>query len=392
MLDGVVIPRPDNLHQTRLDNSLSVSEAKADRMRAARARSERYLNGRSLSWKYDEVETKAAIKSGVLQVDPTRLYSDFLAWMNDASITQLRDMRTGETVRHLAPKRGNKAHAAKYRKKLTDIEIGLNGLELDRPLGRGRDTLWMCRALLITLTFDHKIISMSDAWRTISKEIAKFKIKLKRVMGFHSILTIAVKEGTTSGYPAPHIMVIMDLPVTCKKRYSRFAKKNLYRINNDTLYYGIHDGGPNDKKGMVDCWPHGFIDVQGITNGQILDGKEKVSPASYLFKYLTKAIDITNTDTRKKNLGVSTHAWQKLHRLRPLHICKKLKLYVVARLDRLLHESQHSTGSVWRYDSSIYCPLTEYQIILSQPPPPDPAPWPFLGAGELATRIPVANP
>lgn len=297
----------------------------------------------------------------------------------DASITVLRDMKTGEKVRHLAPKRGNQAYASKYRKKLYDLEIGLNELKLDWPRAKGRDNFWMCRALLITLTFDHKKISMSDAWRNLSKEIAKFKIYLKRVMQFHKILTIAVKEGTTSGYPAPHMIVIMDLPVTCKKRYSAYAKKNLYRINCNELYYGIHSGGPGDKKGMVDCWTHGFIDVQGIVNNQILDGREKKSAVKYVFKYLTKAIDVDNDDPKKKMLGISTLAWQKLHHLRPLHICKRLKDFVVARLDTLLHQSQHSTTGIWRYDSSQRCALTEYLVVLSQPPPPDPYPYPILG-------------
>ena len=379
MVDGVVIPRPDSKFQTRLDNSLEVSDAKADRKRLARSRSEKYLCGRSLSWKYDEAETQRLIKAGSIQLDKTTLCNDFLAWQLDASITILRNMKTGEKVRHLAPKRGNKAHAAKYRKKLYDIEIGLNELKLDWPKAIGRDKYWMCRALLITLTYDHKKISCQDAWRDISKEIAKFKIKLKRVMQFHSLVTIAVKEGTTSGYPAPHIMVIMDIPVTCKKRYSPYAKKNLYRINCDKLYYGVHEDGANDKKGMVDCWPHGFIDVQGIVNNSVLDGKEKRSAASYLFKYLTKAIDVGSAETETKSLGVSTHAYQKLFHLRPLHICKKLKLEIAARLDILLHQSQHSTTGIWKYDSSQYCKLTEYQVILSQPPPPDPKPWPILG-------------
>jgi len=380
MVDGVMIPRlKDDTKQSTLYNSVSRSEAKADRKRIARARSEHYNGGRSLSWKYDEAETQTAVRDGSLQLNQETLCNDFLAWQLDASITVIRNMETGEKVQHLAPKRGNKAHAAKYSKKLFEIEMGLNEMRLDWPRAKGRDNLWMCRALLITLTYDHKKITCQDAWRDISKEIAKFKIKLKRVMQFHKIVTIAVKEGTTSGYPAPHLMVIMDIPVTCRKRYSPFAKKYLYRVNSDVMYYGVHDEGKPEKKGMVDCWTHGFIDVQGIVNNQILHGKKKKTAAAYLFKYLTKAVDISATDSKKKRLGVSTHAYQKLFHLRPLHICKKLKLEIVARLDSYLHQSQQTRRGIWKYDSSRRCLLTEFQVILSQPPPPDPRPFPILG-------------
>jgi hypothetical protein len=308
-------------------------------------------------------------------------------------------MTTGDRVRKLSPKRGNKAYASNYQKRLAALETALDGLELSFPRSKGRDGYMMCRSFLITLTYDQKTISKQDAWANISKDIAKFKVEAKRCFGARSISSIAVKEGTESGYPAPHLFFILNGPVTCKKTYpkqkdSGVALNPVYRILSDQIYYGIHTGDPRkDRNGLVDCWKPGvstdgrpsksFIDVRGVVKNQVQDGKRKVSVAHYLFKYLTKAVDVTDEDGRKRTLGVKTFAWQKLYRLRPVHISKAFKTFVGIRLDSLLSQSQQGNGAVWKFDSTDRCKLTEYIRVLTAALPPDPKPWPKIGGPAL---------
>jgi hypothetical protein len=381
---------PLPLSQCNLDDSEARSKAKALHALERRAREESRNRAKALSWIYDESEFRSILATGDLLIDEVELTSRFMDWINDASIVTLRDMTTGDRVRKLSPKRGNKAYAANYRKRLNDLEGAMAGLELSFPRAKGRDKYMMCRSFLITLTYDQKTVSKQNAWANISGDIAKFKILAKRCFGARSIASIAVKEGTQSGYPAPHLFFILNGPVTCVKRWSDAKQRYFYRIHSDLVYKGIHTGNPRtDRNGLVDCWKPGigpdgepsksFIDVQGVVENRVQDGDRKVSVAHYLFKYLTKAIDIDSPGQAIRNLGVKTFAWQKLYRLRPVHLSKAFKVFVGARLDRLLSQSQQGNGSIWKFDSSQRCKLTDYIRVLTSALPPDPRPWPILG-------------
>ena len=387
MVDGLVIPRPDSKYQTRLDNSLEISNAKALRMLEYRRRTEERQKNRSLSWKYDEAEFRIQLKNSSVSVDETTLYDDYLSWLDDASIITLRDMTTGERVRKLSSKRGNVAYARKYRERLNDLDEMLSGLILDSPLAKGRDHYHRCQSLLVTLTYDHKKIDKQEAWHNVSKDITKFKIQAKRSLGAGSIASIAVKEGTKSGYPAPHLFILIDKPFIAIRHISATSKTASYRVHSLQILDGLKSS-----------WRRGFIDVQAVVGGQVKNGKRKKSVASYLFKYLSKAVEPNDCPTRDDDdserdytLGVKTFAWQKLYRLRPLHIAKSFLTFVASRLDTLLSQSQHSTTGVWKFDSTTKCKLSDYLRVLTSAMPPDPRPWPIIGAPRGIAEQPITN-
>ena len=382
--------------QSSLDNAVERSNAKVLRGLAIRARLESNHKNRALSWKYDEHELRASLSAGAVSVDETILYHDFMAWLNDASIITLRDVTTGETVRKLSPKRGNIAYARKYVKRLSGLQAGLEGLSFDEPLSVGRDKYRRCMAFLITVTYDHTKISCQEAWHNVSDDLTVFKIMAKRALGAGMIQSIAVKEGSESGYPAPHIFMIIDRPLTCFKWAGKKSHVVTYRLQSrETL------------TDLQNAWKRGYIDVQAVVGGQVGDKGHKRKLCHYLFKYLTKAVkpDAVNPSPDEPNavddfgLGLKTFAWQKLFRLRPLHISAGFKALVnhAVRLDTALSESQQPLNSVWRFDSSQRCKLSEYLVILSAPPPPDRVAWPRMGpclrdeSGRVVISPPVAG-
>lgn len=326
------------------------------------------------SWWYDLPEIRRSARSGELKIDPSRLYEDFEAWLNDASITYLRDMTTGERVRKLAPKRGNRAYSAKYRKKWSELEVAFDSCQFDEDFG-GRGNMKRCRALLVTFTYDHNRTDLQTAWANVSKDLAQWRVEAKRKLGITRIASLTVKEGTESGYPAPHMIFILSEPVIAVKHHSKKTDAVTWRLHSFALLDAIKD-----------VWRHGFADVQAIVNHSVSRSGKKKSAMSYVMKYLTKSIDLEgqredDLSVKYKTIGVKTFAWQKLFLHRPLYLSKSFKEAV--RLDADMPKPQHG---FWVYDHSDHCKLNNVGFILSSKMPPDPHPWILPGQNTAADR------
>jgi hypothetical protein len=321
---------------------------------------------RAYSWKYDHPEIQEGLHSGAYQVDPSTLYSDTLKWMDDASVVYLRGL-DGESVGVLASKRGNYAFASRYKKKFRALDKIMMGFEWSRPLSNHSDDQ-LCFALLITPTFDRTDLTIQEAWESLTSEIAKLRYVLGRDL-WASVASITVKEGTKSGYPAPHILIIFDRPILCYRHVSTHKShpgRVTYRIKNERLWLKLKSR-----------WHHGHVDIQGVVQGDVvdLDHNTVMSAPKYLFKYLIKAVQVDGTAPIESNIPLTTTAWQKLFRLRPIHVSKSFKVRF-GRLDTIISQSQQQKSLVSPYLTKIPCKLSEYLQVLMSPPPPGPhAPW-----------------
>jgi len=195
----------------------------------------------------------------------------------------------------LAPKRGNKSYAYKQYKKFEPIMKAFEERSFSKTVNN-RSVKHLTSALLITFTFDHKQWSIPDAWRSVTSAINSFKSYLTKTLGirYGSFLS---KEGTKSGYPAPHLIVLLDNTVAA------FRHKGKWRVQSQTLVNNLKEAWSRYSRGS-------FCDIQAVIEGKI--GKHNA--VSYILKYATKTVSL---DLKNPNdTAIFTHAFQKLYNLR----------------------------------------------------------------------------
>lgn len=278
-------------------------------------------------------------------ISAEEVYKEYEEWLNVASINTFTDLATGDKVRSLAPKRGNPAYARKQRKKIKSIIDDMARLQWEnkRP---GRGVHMGCMMFLTTLTYDHNKVSAEDAWKNCSKDVASSKVMIKRALGADHIRTFMVKEGTSSDYPAPHMLVIVDKPVECVRYSGKKGKK-----------YIIASRQQHTK--VQRAWKNGYLDIQAVVNAKV--GRR--SAIAYLGKYLVKAVDVTDHNS----VAFKTMAWLKHYNLRTMHISRDFKnILNPVRLDTILHESQQIVGRMWVFDSVEYCDLNNFCAIIDK--------------------------
>lgn len=286
---------------------------------------------------------------------------DYLEWVNDASVVTLRELVTGQAIRRLAPKRGNRAYARKQKKTFQALEDNLEGVEFDHPLPGNRDTSRLTFALLITLTYDHKTHTPTQSWQNISPDLASFKVKATRVISQHQkqkikLRSITVKEGSKTGHAAPHMLVVMDKPVRCFRHYGK----------DGGVTYRLEDRGVVEE--LKKKWPHGYIDIQAVVGKKVHKGKAAKGVMGYLFKYLSKGIEMTHSPT-----ALYQFAYHKRFNLRAVQVSKPFKeLFVVPpRLDTTKNESQQIISKKWIMESNVRVPLTDFDRYMVETRPPD---------------------
>jgi hypothetical protein len=147
-------------------------------------------------------------------------------------------------------------------------------------------------------------------------------------------------------------MIILNSPVTVKRHVNGNGIVT-YRLQNGKLL-GRFRG----------FWKHGFIDVQGVASG--------TKPIEYVSKYMTKGFSQSAIErykdggqgglTKNERIFLKTHAWQKVFRLRPVHVSVHFR-NLLNRLDSDLHQSQHG---VWVYDGSTSLKLSEFYALMQE--------------------------
>jgi hypothetical protein len=234
-------------------------------------------------------------------------------------------------VEALGPKRGNLSYAKKKRKKWRQLQTGMDGLVWDYDLPKARSrTMRKTHLLFITLTYSRDY-SIQEAWRLISSKgqaLNRFSSSLTKVVGNKA--TYKAKEAQSSGYPAPHILCIMDRPVTAVKHGAKWIVQQRELVEQ-----------------IKKAWPYGYVDVQACVGGRV-NGRP---PMSYLTKYATKTTEVSH-GSAEPTISELTHAWQKAFGLRDV-VSKDF----LQRLN-LLHVEPVSedTGPRWELKQIEYRP------------------------------------
>jgi len=210
------------------------------------------------------------------------LVEGFISWSRQPLALWLRSTNwtTGE-MRDLfveASKRGNWLYRQRQQDRVDDLNEAMKGRTFSTsPKGSREGELYQTQLLLMTLTVATGELSRHEAWSSLPGYINRFRSHLTRRLGPHSALT--VREGTANGYPAPHMIVLLDRPIPVKKHRS-IDGKITYRL----MSY-------REKQDLGEGWPLGNIDVEGIiSRGDELESSHG-SPIQYITKYLTKSVN-----------------------------------------------------------------------------------------------------
>jgi len=271
------------------------------------------------------------LHNGDIQLSQGDLVSAFREWRNEDVILHFED-QDGEIVEALGPKRGNLPYAKKKRKKWRQLQTGMDGLVWDYDVpGSRKRVKRKTHLLFITPTFARDR-SIQEAWRLCTSRgqaLNVFSAKLYKILGNKA--TFKAKEAQSSGYPAPHILCIIDRPVTA------FKHKNHWRVQNRRIVEQI-------KK----AWPYGYVDVRACVDGRV----EGRGVMSYMMKYATKVVSPDPLQPNQTHIAELTHAWQKVYGIRDV-ISKQF----LERLN-LLHVEPVSedTGPRWELKQIEYRP------------------------------------
>ena len=259
-----------------------------------------------MAWKYDIPELRDLLHENKVVLNEKDLVNSFLDWKDEDCIITFHNDTTDESYEKLSPKRGNETYAKNKRKVAWEINKGLSKMRFDFPVARSRNIVRAVHLLMITLTFDPKKVSKEEAWHLLTtkgKAFNRFSANLSKMFGTKA--TWKIKEANSSGYPAPHIFVMLDKPI----RAFRFHGK--WRLQSNHILERLRG-----------VWRYGFIDVEAIVDNKVK--KRKV--VGYLTKYLTKSVSVSRKDGKmldvndlgKERIAILTHAWNKVYRSRDI--------------------------------------------------------------------------
>lgn len=221
-------------------------------------------------------------------------------WVSVEDFTVIKNVETGEFLPTAVSKLGNVKYAIGKRAQLLPVVDSFNDLVLDRPIPGGRDDRHrMGYALLVTLTYDHKLYSAVEAYRRCGEDINRFKARFTKLID-SPYVSMAVKEGTKSGYPAPHLIFIVSRPLPV------FLHKGKWRVQDYLLYKAIHEAWFDASGGSYNC------DIEAIVGNNVKGtGKSERSAMSYVLKYVMKSSDADSGDSDSQELADLTHAMMK---------------------------------------------------------------------------------
>jgi len=219
----------------------------------------------------------------------------FIDYVSDDRYSVLYNPVEDKHIFPLAPKRGNKSYAYKQYKKFKPIMKAFEERSFSASVNN-RSVKHLTSALLVTFTFDHKQWSIPDAWQSVTSAVNSFKSYLTKTLkiSYGSFLS---KEGTKSGYPAPHLIILLDNTVPA------FKHKGKWRVQSKKLVDDLKEAWSRYSRSS-------FCDIQAVIDGKV--GKRNAM--SYVLKYATKTVslDLENPD----DTAIYTHAFQKLYNLR----------------------------------------------------------------------------
>ena len=215
-------------------------------------------------------------------------------------------------------KRGNDVYQARVRESLSSLLHSLPDISFFNPKDRELQKKKIKTPLVsVTLTYDTKRCTLSEAWDTVGKVFDKWVKNLRKVYGRISV--IRTWEAFQNGYP--HINAILFFHDT---EFAVFRHKSKFRIK---------------EKAVFSRYWHSFVDVCAVANL-----KKQVS---YILKYITKELF--------SDKALLTRAMLWLFRKRSFSVSKDF-MSGISRLDHSMHNShqlsitgERLTQIVWRF-------------------------------------------
>ena len=231
-----------------------------------------------------------ALQRGILsgEIDSDSLLPDLVQYIDTEYYNVFLNTETGERSASPVSRRGNPQYALRQSRKKSDLaKIIRNSTISYEHAGHTYSHL-----LFLTLTIDRRVMGRDEAnlfITTRGKGISRFFARLeKHIEGGYS--KVLVKESTSSGYPAVHVLLHLDRAI----RVTLHRKSNSYRPDPSDPYARNLLGklkNLSNWNSKSPLWGVGFIDVYAFTSDG-LGIKGYANPINYIAKYISKSLDI----------------------------------------------------------------------------------------------------
>ena len=236
---------------------------------------------------------------------------------------------------------------------------------------------------MCTVNFDRTKFTAEQAWASLRSTpiegfdytynvINKLNANISKIFGKHGTLTS--KEAQSSGYPAPHMIFILDEPVTVERHVGKGGNVSwrlcdpriLDRTGKGPLMRKLCRTDYRKAIDMNPIWKHVFIDFEGIVSEQ--GSKYGGDAVTYPFKYLVKCLtqdgrdsikglpDINSVRDKGKRTMLFTHLGNKCFRTRDVSFGKGFK----DRIGMLPEEKSEGTV-LWKRIRTV--PGYEYNLV-----------------------------
>jgi hypothetical protein len=320
-------------------------------------------------WPFDPEELIRDLVEGRKSLNDPILQATLLDWMESEDYNEFLDLETGEKVLTLSAKRGNVVYATRKTKKRDMIKNALDGRVFDFPVPGFRNRR-RTKLLLVTVNFDRSKFTPEEAWAALrstkieglrceNNVMNRLNANFRKIFGPHG--TLIAKEAQASGYPAPHMILLLDEPVLVQRHVGKDGKvtwrlaegRTLDRVGKGLLMRKLSRSDYRRAIDMNPIWKHGFMDIEGIVKEE--HGKSGRDTVTYAFKYLVKCLtedgsnsikgvpNINSVADPKKRTMLYTHLGNKCFRTRDVSFGKGFK-------DRLgmLPEKKPESPSKWK--------------------------------------------
>ncbi len=314
------------------------------------------------------------------------IYDDYiqatnLDWMESEDYNIFTDPN-GKEIYALSPKRGNVVYATRKTLQKNSLVKAVEDKEFDFPIANSQKYR-MTKLLFVTLSFDPTLVSPEWAWAMLRSSpverldykynvLNRFDANLSKIFGKHGRLVC--KEAQANGYPAPHMIIVLDEPVRVELRNGRngpkwrlYDPKVLRRIGKSSDLRRLAFKDHRKAIRMNPIWKYGFVDFEGIVKGYRF--KNKKNAMSYPFKYLTKCLtqdssfsisDVDSINEIKdpaKRTILFTHLGNKCFRTRDITFGKGFKNRI-----GLLPPEKKSKPSKWSRIKTVPGYVYEYTL------------------------------
>ena len=258
-------------------------------------------------WRYDS-DYLLKRKYG-LEESPTLedLSKDYLTWVNHHQYNFIQNKNNGDVIFMKSCKRGNDVYAKKKSLDYDLVGSALSDSSFSTIKHRNGfrnipryGTIAYTRVLFVTFTYDTNLYTPYDAYSRVTSDINRWKSFFTKTSKI-KYSSMCVKEGTDAGYPAPHMIIILDDPIPCVFFKGKYSDK--WIVQNKQLVDDLHSAWVRASGGSF------IVDIQGVVSGSMADGG---TVAYYLSKYVGKAV---KPDSKT---SVLTLAMQKFFSLRDI--------------------------------------------------------------------------